>query len=168
MGAALKGSARLLNPPPTEAEAELARESSRQLGPTLADLFVPNESDDTQRGVEIRVHVPGKSASETLMIPASALRLLGTILTEMAQGHMITLTPIHAELTTKQAADLLNVSRPFICKLLDSGAIPHRKVGRHRRVKYVELMEYKKKTDDARSRDLDELVEQAQQLDMGY
>ncbi len=168
MRAALKSPAGLLNRPPTEAETELARESSRRLGPTLADLVVPNEKDGTQRGVEIRVHLQGKSASETLMIPASALRLLGTILTEMAQGNMITLTPIHAELTTKQAADLLNVSRPFICKLLDSGAIPHRKVGRHRRVRYVDLIEYKKKTDDARYRDLDELAEQAQQLDMGY
>lgn len=168
MGAARKSPARLLNPPPTEAETELARESSRRLGPTLADLFVPNESGGPSRGVEISVHVPGKSASETLMIPASALRLLGTILTEMSQGNVITLTPIHAELTTKQAADLLNVSRPFVCKLLDSNAIPHRKVGRHRRVRYVDLMEYKKNTDDARYRDLDELVEQAQRLDMGY
>ncbi len=168
MGAALKSRARSLNPPPTEAEADLARESSRRLGPTLADLFVPNESDGTSRGVEISVHVPGKAGSETLTIPAYAFRLLATILTEMAQGNVITLTPIHAELTTKQAADLLNVSRPFVCKLLDSGAIRYRKVGRHRRVAYVDLMEYKKKTDDARSRDLDELAEQAQQYDMGY
>ncbi len=168
MGAALKNPARLLNAPPTEAETELARDSSRRLGPTLADLFVPNGGDAASRGVEISVHVPGKSGIETLTIPASALRLLGTILTEMAQGNVITLTPIHAELTTKQAAVLLNVSRPFVCKLLDNGEIPHRKVGRHRRVRYVDLMEYKKRTDEARYRDLDELVEQAQELGMGY
>lgn len=168
MGAALKYPARLVNPPPTEAESELARESSRRLGPTLADLLTQNGGNGATRSVEISVHVPGKQSGETLTIPASALRLLGTILTEMAQGNVITLTPIHAELTTKQAADLLNVSRPFVCKLLDNDAIPHRKVGRHRRVRYVDLMEYKKKTDDARSRDLDELVEQAQELGMGY
>ena len=86
----------------------------------------------------------------------------------MAQGNVITLTPIHAELTTKQAADLLNVSRPFVCKLLDNGEIPHRKVGRHRRLRYVDLMDYKKKTDDARYQDLDELVKQAQELGLGY
>ena len=168
MGATLKSPARLLNPPPTAAETELARESSRRLGPTLADLVAPNGSNGGSRGVEISVHVPGKAASDTLTIPASALRLLATILTEMAQGNVITLTPIHAELTTKQAADLLNVSRPFVCKLLDNGTIPHRKVGRHRRVKYIDVVEYKKKTDDARHRDLDELVEQAQALGMGY
>ena len=86
-----------------------------------------------------------------LEIPASAFKLLVRILTEMANGNVVTLTPIHAELTTKQAADLLSVSRPFLCKLLDRDQIRYRKVGRHRRVKFVELMDYKRHTDDARS-----------------
>jgi excisionase family DNA binding protein len=108
------------------------------------------------------------SEIESLEIPAEAFKLLAYILTEMGQGNVVTLTPIHAELTTKQAADLLHVSRPFLCKLLDSNKIPHRKVGRHRRVKYVDLMAYKKATDNDRSQVLDELVKQAQELDMGY
>jgi excisionase family DNA binding protein len=154
--------------PPTEAESRLALESSRRLVPTLADLPVPDNGTGAAPTAELIVHVPGKPASDPLEIPASALRLFGVILTEMAQGNAVTLTPIHAELTTKQAADLLNVSRPFLCKLLDNGEIPHRKVGRHRRVKFADLMEYKKRTDDARSQALDELAAQAQELGMGY
>ena len=166
--AAPRGLARSILRPPTEAESQLALEASRRIGPVLADLPAPNEGNGSLRGVEISVHIPGKPAGETLTIPADVLRLLGSLLDEMAEGNIVTLTPIHAELTTKQAADLLNVSRPFLCKLLDRGEIRHRKVGRHRRVKYVDLMEYKKNIDDARSRDLDELVEQAQELGMGY
>jgi excisionase family DNA binding protein len=154
--------------PPTEAESRLALESSRRLSPALADLLVPSEGNGAARTVELIVHVPGKPESEPLEIPATVLRLLGLILSEMARGNAVTLTPIHAELTTKQAADLLNVSRPYLCKLLDGNEIPHRKVGRHRRVKCVDLMDYKKRTDEARSQTLDELVSQAQELDMGY
>lgn len=166
--AAIRSPARSFLRPPTEAESQLALEATRRIGPVLADLTGSNEKNETPRSVEISVHVPGKPAGEPLAIPAEALRFLGSLLDEMAQGHIVTLTPIHAELTTKQAADLLSVSRPFLCKLLDRGDIPHRKVGRHRRVKYMDLMEYKKNIDEARSRDLDELVEQAQQLGMGY
>jgi excisionase family DNA binding protein len=166
--AAWKNPARPCLRPPTEAESRLALESSRRLSPTLADLVIPSEGNGATRTAQIIVQVKGKPAGEPLEIPASALRLLGYILAEMAQGNAITLTPIHAELTTKQAADLLNVSRPFLCKLLDTGQIAHRKVGRHRRVKFVDLMSYKKRTDKARSEALDELAAQAQELDMGY
>jgi excisionase family DNA binding protein len=154
--------------PPTEFESRLALESSRQLGPSLADLLVPDDGNGSARTAELVVHVQGRPASEPMVIPAAVLRLLGYILTEMAQGNAITLTPIHAELTSKQAADLLNVSRPFLCRLLDSGDIPHRKVGRHRRVKFIDLMDYKSRTDEARSQSLDDLAAQAQELGMGY
>ncbi|MEJ7638784.1 MAG: helix-turn-helix domain-containing protein [Singulisphaera sp.] len=143
-------------------------ESSRRLGQVLADFLVPSEGDGAACIVELIVHIPGRPESQPLEIPAAVLRLLGSILSEMARGNAVTLTPIHAELTTKQAADLLNVSRPYLCKLLDGNEIPHRKVGRHRRVKFVDLMDYKKRTDEARSQTLEELVSQAQELDMGY
>jgi excisionase family DNA binding protein len=82
----------------------------------------------------------------------------------MSQGNAVTIIPIHAELTTQEAADLINVSRPFLIKQIDAGVIPHHKVGTHRRVRFTDLMEYKKNIDAARSKVLTELVEESQRL----
>ena len=143
---------------PTEADALLARESSR----LLAARKLGRRSS-----VRIQLLDDGKEA-ETVAVPASALRLFTHLLTEMSQGNAVTLIPTHAELTTQQAADLLNVSRPYLVKLLDEGKIPCRTVGKYRRVRFDDLMAYKRKDDEARAKVLDQLTAEAQELGMGY
>ena len=80
----------------------------------------------------------------------------------------LTLIPIPAELTTEQAADLLNVSRPYLAKLMDEGKISGRTVGKYRCVRLHDLMVFKRKDDDARARVFDQLTAEAQELGMGY
>lgn len=142
---------------PTEADSHLARESSRKLA-----------THKLGKRSSVRIQVLDDHHSETVALPASALRLLQHILTEMAQGNAVTLVPIHADLSTQQAADLLNVSRPFLVDLLESGRIPHRKVGTHRRVLFRDVMAYKQTNDAERLKVLEELTAQAQELKMGY
>ncbi len=142
---------------PSEADKLLARESSRLLS-----------TRKLGKRTSIRLGLEDGDEGEAVVVPTSAVRLFLHLLTEMSQGNSVCLIPTHAELTTQQAADLLNVSRPYVVKLLDEGKIPSRTVGKYRRVRFDDLMAYKRKDDDARAKVLDQLTAEAQELRMGY
>ncbi len=142
---------------PTAADAKLAGESSRRLAKIL--------QRKRKKPVSVRIQRDDVPA-ETISIPMSAFRMLNDILTEMAKGNAVTLMPVHAELTTQQAADVLNVSRPFLVEHLENGAIPFRKVGSHRRILFRDLLAYKHQIDRARLKALDELTALSQELGM--
>ena len=95
---------------------------------------------------------------ETLVVPRGAVELLARVLAHMAAGQGVSVVPANAELTTQQAAELLNVSRPFLIGLLDTGDIEYRKVGKHRRIKAQSLMAYMARDDQKRREAADELT----------
>ncbi|RWB12317.1 MAG: helix-turn-helix domain-containing protein [Mesorhizobium sp.] len=137
---------------PSVDDAELAAQASRVLSRTKRD------------GAELKVQV-GK---ETLRLPKSVGDLLYRLLTEMGQGNAVTVIPIHAELTTQEAADYLNVSRPYLIRLLEDGRLPFNMVGTHRRVKFSDLTAYRNSEEEERKKLMEELAAQAQELGMGY
>ena len=103
-----------------------------------------------------------------IAVPPRVLRLFADLLGRMSQGQPVALVPYKYELTTQEAAALLNVSRPFVVKELEAGRIPFHKVGTHRRIAFDDLMAYKSRTREASEAALATLAQEAQDLDMGY
>lgn len=136
---------------PNEEDSELAATASRELARASKESISVRMEDGTD-----------------LQLPKAVTPLLVKILTEMAQGNAVTLIPLHAELTTQEAANLLNISRPFLNKLLDQGALKHHKVGTHRRIKFTDLEAYRAEREETRNRSLEELAKQAQEEGLGY
>lgn len=131
--------------PPSAADIELARESSRALGPHAQQ--------------DLRMQIEG--CVEMVTLPASAVRMLVEFLVEMAAGNAVSLTSVYVELTTQQAAEILGVSRPFVVTQLEAGKLKFHKVGAHCRIHIKDVMAYKQRMAADRILALDELADQA-------
>lgn len=145
---------------PSEHDVDLARTSA----PILSQIL---DRHRKELAFDERVEFLDEEG-EQVVLPASALELLKNILVQMAQGNAVTLVSVHAELTTQQAAEILNMSRPFLVKLLEKGEMPFTKKGTHRRILFSDVQAYKQQIDSERMKALDALTAQAQELDMGY
>lgn len=148
--------ATLTTVPPSKDDAELARAS----GQRLASL--------ARSGRPLTLRIRDAEREATIELPAGAVKLLMAILEDMAAGRALTLVPQNVELTTQQAADVLNVSRPFLIQLLESKKLPYRLVGTHRRIRFEDVLKYKESIDAERRKVLDQLAHEAQKLGMGY
>jgi excisionase family DNA binding protein len=138
---------------PSEAEAGLAKETSRLLASRL------------KKGVPMKLRIlDDESGQATVKLPATAVGLLLRILEEMARGNAVTIIPVHAELTTQEAADMLNISRPSLIQLLEEGKIEYRRVGTHRRVRFETVLKYKRRMEEQRRAALRELAAYDQEL----
>jgi excisionase family DNA binding protein len=145
--------------PPSAPDMALARKARQELANRHAQAF---------RGSEVTVRFVAQDQPCDVVLPVAAVRLLVDILGQMANGHAVTVTPVDSELTTTQAAAFLNVSRPFVTKLLQQGVLPFRRVGTHRRVRFQDVLKYKEKSEVGHRQALADLVSQAQKLDLGY
>jgi excisionase family DNA binding protein len=144
--------------PPSKEDVDLARRSGQRLAPLAR----------RDRPLTLRVCDPDHP--DTIELPAGAVKLLMAILEDMASGRAVTIVPQNAELTTKQAADFLNVSRPFLIQVLEEkeSKLPFRMVGTHRRIRFEDVLRYKEDIDRKRRAVLDELAQEAQNLKLGY
>ncbi len=150
------------------------------LGPGLegATVLRPDEIDDAARAAHAlrnalaeRLSAPaevrlllGEPEVEQLRLPPGAARLLADLLMQLANGNAVTVVPIHAELTTQQAAELMGVSRPYLIGLLESGQIAFRRVGNRRRVPVEDLLRYRAEQDVWTASAAQELTRQGQAL----
>lgn len=112
---------------------------------------------------QINVTVEGGDR-EPLTLPREAVELLAGLLAHLGAGRAVSVVPSDAELTTQQAADMLNVSRPFLIGLLEAEEIEYRNVGTHRRIKASSLMEYKRRDDQRRREAAEELTQLGQEM----
>ncbi|MGH8906920.1 MAG: helix-turn-helix domain-containing protein [Egibacteraceae bacterium] len=145
---------------PDQNAAELAAEALTRL-----TSFLEAHPTPTSR-VHLFADDPDDEAQ--IVVPSFALRFFIDILAQVAHGNAVTVAPIHAELTTQQAADQLNVSRPYLIKLLSERRIPHRRVGNRRKILLTDLLDYKRRDDAYRERILEELTHEAEDIGLEY
>jgi excisionase family DNA binding protein len=144
---------------PTKAEQKFAKE-------TMSEL--EKISDKKKSAHHVYLSFQFKEKKESLEVPGYVIRYLKFLLGNMAEGKAVQISPIEAELSTQEAADMIGVSRPFLVKLLEQGKIPFKKVGTHRRIDFKDIQTYERKQKTIREKNLNFLAGQAQDLNLGY
>lgn len=139
---------------PSKEEQKLAIESYDALVSVLENL----KSEDPEIEVE--------ETRDKIRIPLSALKLLSEILKSMGQGKPFSLVPLASEVTTQKAAEILGCSRPHLVKLLEEGKIEFTKVGKHRRIKFEDVIHYKRKMKKVQKKHLIEIMKSDEELEL--
>ncbi|MCC9311694.1 helix-turn-helix domain-containing protein [Kitasatospora sp. RB6PN24] len=139
---------------PGTVDAETAARALRRIKDYLAHTTRPDE--------DVRIHT--ETGGDVLVLPRPTVEMFAAILAALAGGQGVQLLPVNAEVSTQVAAEMLNVSRPYLIGLLERGEIPFRLVGRHRRVRFDDLVAYQREDDRRRNDAADELTRLDQEL----
>lgn len=137
---------------PSKAEQEVALSSYSALASVVAQL----QGDNPEIEIE--------ETQERIKIPRSALKLLAEVLKAMGQGKPFSLVPVATEVTTQKAAEILGCSRPHLVKLLENGTIPFTKVGKHRRLRFEDVLKYKQQMQQDRKQHLIDMMQNDEEL----
>jgi excisionase family DNA binding protein len=144
-------------PPTSQRDRELARAAQRCIMQAL----------DHSRAATIRVETESGDGP-SVDIPPQALKLLGQILGAMSEGRAVTIMPAKREFSTVEAANFLNVSRPFVIKEIEAGRLPHRMVGTHRRIAFEDLQAYAERMRERQHAALRRLADADRELGLNY
>jgi len=153
----LEKTKQVVQPPMSETDIEMARVAQRCI----------MESLDHSRSVEI-ILTTDKGDHPSISLPPTALRFIGQLLGAMSEGRPITLMPSKREFSTVEAANYINVSRPFVIKEIEAGRLKHRMVGTHRRIAFEDLVEYMNTMQQKQQAALDRIAENARELGLDY
>lgn len=138
---------------PTPEEADKAKKASTFLARHM------------NKNGSLSLHMKQGANGSAVEVPPAVSRLILDLLLFISKGEAVTLVPFGAELSTQQAADMLNVSRPFLVKLIENNELPHYKVGTHRRIRAQDLFAYKKRRDSARNKALTKIARLGQEIE---
>ncbi len=135
------------------------------------DLILPDAAEIetartavSQMAGDGRFELVDRASGEKIVLPETAMALIRRVLMDFAEGRAVTLIPIDAEISPRQAADVLNVSRPYVVKLMDEGELDHRRVGSHRRLLLEDVLAYRERMRVKRDTAMDELARLSQEM----
>jgi excisionase family DNA binding protein len=150
----MAGTASISSIDPGDVDAEIAGRTARR----IRDYLASHPDEDP-----LEIHVEGDD-NEVLVVPRAGALLLAQVMATLATGQGVALVPSDTQLTTQQAADMINVSRPYLIGLLESGKIEYTKVGRHRRIAFAALREYQRHAGQRARAAADEMADLSQEL----